>query len=131
MAAAPGERVRMPCAGGGHHAPCPLLEHVVGPALCLERARVVGHQARLGHELVEYPRQLTRALSATAVVELHGGHTVALEADHPHEHPVRAGWEVHTAKVDPLVLEHQLAGADRVRARYPIEGRRQSSTRRR
>jgi hypothetical protein len=38
----------------------------------------------------------------------------SLEADHPHEQPVRARREVHAAEVDPLVIERQLASPDGV-----------------
>ena len=41
------------------------------------------------------------------------------EADQPHDHAVRPGRKVHAPELDPLVLEHELAGPYGVRAGDP------------
>ena len=64
-----------------------------------------------GYHLVQDARQLARALRAAPVLELHRRTRSPGKPYQAHEHSVRTRREVHAAELDPLVLEHQLAGA--------------------
>src|SRR5437773_1451241 len=70
---------------------------------------VGGEEGRLGHELVEQPRDLPRALDAAAV-DAQGRHGDPAESHHPYDQRLEAGQDVHHLVLDALALEHQPGG---------------------
>ena len=120
--AAPGERVGVARAGGGDHAAEPTAGALVGPALGLERTRVVGHEPRLGHAA-----RRVRAGSSRVPCARRPSSNFTAGTRSPAKPISRTitrcapGREVHAPELDALVLEHQLAGPDRVGPRDRVE----------
>ena len=99
-----------------------LLEVAVAPGLDLPDARIVGHQARLGPDLVQRTRDRLGGLQAAAV-EHERRHGRAREAQEPQHRPVEPLRQVDPLVLDALALEHQRDGVHRVRGRDGVERR--------